>query len=43
MVGGELGFSKDFVTEFAAAFHDGAEHLVVASACEQDFSGVELE
>ena len=43
MIGGELSFSKDLMAEFAAAFHDGAEHLVVAWACEENFPGVELE
>lgn len=43
MVGGKLSFPKYLVAEFAATFHDGAEHLIVAAACEQDFAGVELE
>ena len=43
MEGGELSFPKYLVAELASAFHDGAEHLIVASACEQNLSGIELE
>lgn len=43
MEGGELSFPKYFVAELASAFHYGAEHLIIASACEQNLSGVELE
>ena len=43
MEGGELSFPKYLVAELAPAFHDGAEHLIVASAREQNLPGVELE
>ena len=39
----KLGLSQNFVTEFTPALHDGAEHLVVGPACEEDLAGVELE
>ena len=43
MEGCELSFPKNLMAELAAAFHNGTEHLVVAAACEQNLSCVELE
>lgn len=31
------------MTEFASALHDCAEHLVIASACEEDFTSIKLK
>ena len=43
MLSREFGFPQNLVPEFTSAFHDGAEHLVVVAAREQDFAGVEFE
>ena len=40
---GKLCFSQYFVAEFTSAFHDCAEHLIVAAACEENFTSVKLE
>lgn len=37
---GKLCLAEDLVAEFASAFHDGAEHLVVGSAGEEDLARI---
>ncbi len=43
MQAGKLRLSKDLVAKFPAAFHDGAEHLIVAAAGEKNLASIKFE
>ena len=39
----KLRFSQYLMAEFTATLHDGAEHLVVGAAGEENLASIELE
>ena len=43
MQSGELSLPKDFMAKLSPAFHDGAKHLVITAASEQNLASVKLK